>query len=103
MAARPAPGRSAHGNGTRPADALPRGLRGGWSRGRPEEAKGPGSAQWIRMDDAGTAALLEDMAGARTMPDFTVAYFADNDYRSHEVGPVAALPVIDRVDEALGR
>jgi hypothetical protein len=70
---------------------------------RRQKTKGTGLLHRFGMDDAGTAALLEDMAGARTMPDFTVAYFADNDYRSHEVGPVAALPVIDRVDEALGR
>ena len=36
------------------------------------------------------------------LPDFTVAYFADNDYVSHEVGPVAALPVLERVDRMLG-
>ena len=54
------------------------------------------------MDDAGTASLLLDLAESRAFPDFTVAYFGDNDYRSHEVGPHAALPVIDRVDAALG-
>jgi hypothetical protein len=54
------------------------------------------------MDDASTASMLKDLAGKRAFPDFTVAYFADNDYVSHEVGPVAALPVIERVDEALG-
>jgi len=37
-----------------------------------------------------------------TLPDFTVAYFADNDYRSHEVGPHGALSVLDGVDAALG-
>ena len=54
------------------------------------------------MDDASTAAMLKDLAGRDALPDFTVAYFADNDYVSHEVGPVAALPVVGRVDEALG-
>ena len=54
------------------------------------------------MDDASTAAMLQDLAGRGALPDFTVAYFADNDYVSHEVGPVAALPVIERVDHALG-
>ena len=55
------------------------------------------------MDDASTATMLEDLAGKGALPDFTVAYFADNDYVSHEVGPVAALPVVERVDQALGR
>jgi hypothetical protein len=54
------------------------------------------------MDDAGTASLLCGLAERRALAPFTVAYFADNDYRSHEVGPYEALPVLDRVDAALG-
>jgi uncharacterized protein YaiE (UPF0345 family) len=54
------------------------------------------------MDDASTAATLCELAADDAMGDFTLAYFADNDYRSHEVGPYAALPVIERVDDALG-
>ena len=54
------------------------------------------------MDDAATASLLREAAAAGTLPDFAVAYCADNDYRSHEVGPAEALPVLDRVDQALG-
>ena len=54
------------------------------------------------MDDAATAELLLRLAGEHVLPDFTVAYFADNDYESHEVGPHAALPVIERVDASLG-
>ncbi|MEO5894414.1 MAG: nucleotide pyrophosphatase/phosphodiesterase family protein [Vicinamibacterales bacterium] len=54
------------------------------------------------MDDASTGAMLRDLAGADALPDFTVAYFADNDYVSHDVGPVNALPVIERVDRMLG-
>jgi hypothetical protein len=55
------------------------------------------------MDDESTASLLTDLAGRRALPDLTVAYFADNDYVSHEVGPFAALPVLERVDRALGQ
>jgi len=54
------------------------------------------------MDDDATAEQLLAFAQERLFPDFTVAYFADNDYKSHEVGPHAALPVVDRVDAALG-
>ena len=54
------------------------------------------------MDDASTGAMLKDLASHNALPDFTVAYFADNDYVSHEVGPVAALPVVERVDAMLG-
>ena len=54
------------------------------------------------MDDASTGAMLRDLFGAGRAPDFTVAYFADNDYRSHEIGPYRALDVVARVDEMLG-
>jgi hypothetical protein len=54
------------------------------------------------MDDASSAVMLCELAEAGGLGDFTLAYFADNDYRSHEVGPAASLPVIERVDEALG-
>jgi hypothetical protein len=54
------------------------------------------------MDDEASCELLVEMVADGKMPEFTVAYFADNDYRSHEVGPHAALPVIERVDAALG-
>jgi hypothetical protein len=54
------------------------------------------------MDDASTGAMLKDLAERKMLPDLAVAYFADNDYVSHEVGPVAALPVIERVDRMLG-
>jgi hypothetical protein len=55
------------------------------------------------MDDEASAELLIELAADGRLPDFTVAYFADNDYRSHEVGPHKALPVVERVDTALGR
>ena len=55
------------------------------------------------MDDASSAQMLCELAAENALGDFTLAYFADNDYRSHEVGPHAALPVIERVDEALGK
>lgn len=54
------------------------------------------------MDDASTGAMLRDLCAEKALPDFTVAYFADNDYRSHEVGPYEALRVVERVDAMLG-
>ena len=54
------------------------------------------------MDDASTAVMLRQLVEDHSLPDFTLAYFADNDFRSHEIGPHKALPVIDRVDRALG-
>jgi hypothetical protein len=55
------------------------------------------------MDDESSGELLRELFAHGPLPDFTVAYFADNDYRSHEVGPVRALPVVERVDAMLGR
>src|SRR5688500_15807122 len=54
------------------------------------------------MDDESGADMLRQLAADNALGDFSLAYFADNDYRSHDVGPVAALPVVDRVDAALG-
>jgi hypothetical protein len=55
------------------------------------------------MDDESSATMLCELAADDALGDLTVAYFADNDYRSHEIGPHAALPVVERVDRALGR
>jgi hypothetical protein len=55
------------------------------------------------MDDASTGATLCQLVAEEALEDFTVAYFPDNDYDSHDVGPHAALPAIDRVDAALGK
>jgi hypothetical protein len=54
------------------------------------------------MDDESTGLLLRQLCASGTLPDFTIAYFADNDYRSHAIGPYAALSVIERVDAMLG-
>ena len=71
-------------------------------RSRPKMKTPYGPFHRFGMDDAATAAFLCEATEAGTLGDFTVAYFADNDYRSHEVGPYAALPVIEKVDAALG-
>lgn len=70
-------------------------------RGRKVEGRG-GVMHRFGMDDESGAAMLVQLAADGPLPDFTVAYFADNDYRSHEVGPHAALPVVEHVDAALG-
>ena len=64
--------------------------------------KASGLLHRFGMDDASTGRMLKDIANEETLADFAVAYFADNDYVSHEVGPVNALPVIERVDRMLG-
>lgn len=54
------------------------------------------------MDDASTGAMLRDLMAGDGLPDFTIAYFADNDYLSHKIGPVAALTAIEHIDRMLG-
>lgn len=54
-------------------------------RGKPLKDVG-GLLHRFGMDDMSTAELLLEIAQDRAFTDFTVAYFADNDYRSHEVG-----------------
>jgi hypothetical protein len=71
------------------------------SSGRKLHNKG-GLLHRFGMDDESTGAMLCDLMERGELPDFTVAYFADNDYLSHKVGPVAALRVIERIDVMLG-
>jgi predicted AlkP superfamily pyrophosphatase or phosphodiesterase len=54
------------------------------------------------LDDENSSNVLLHLAREGALPDFTVAYFMDNDYRSHEVGPQKALPVLEALDQCLG-
>ncbi len=71
--------------------------------GKPLEPDSGGALHRFGMDDAASGELLAELIAEGGLPDFTVAYFADNDYRSHEVGPHAALEVVARVDRMLAR
>jgi len=71
-------------------------------RGKPLVDKS-GIVHRFGMDDASTGLLLAEVAEDRAFADFNVAYFADNDYRSHEIGPHAALKVVAAVDASLAR
>jgi hypothetical protein len=70
-------------------------------RGKPLNDVG-GLLHRFGMDDASTSQMLLEIAEDKLFPDFTVAYFADNDFRSHEVGAHDALEVVERVDKGLG-
>ena len=72
-------------------------------RKRPLKNDKDGLLHRFGMDDAATGELLAELIEDGAMPDLTVAYFADNDYRGHEVGPYAALTAVERVDLLLGR
>ena len=72
-----------------------------WSSGKKLDKK-DGLLHRFGMDDASTGVMLCEILERRALPDFTIAYFADNDYVSHKVGPVAALTVLERIDTMLG-
>lgn len=71
-----------------------------WSSGRKLDKKG-GLLHRFGMDDASTGVMLCEIMERGALPDFTIAYFADNDYLSHKIGPFAALTVLDRIDSML--
>jgi hypothetical protein len=54
------------------------------------------------FDDQNTANLLLQLAEKKALPDFTVAYFPDNDFRSHDLGPEMAVTALEDVDTKLG-
>ncbi len=70
-------------------------------KGKALDADKGGVLHRFGMDDAATGRLLLELM-VDGLPDFTVVYFADNDYRSHEVGPHDALHTVKEVDRMLG-
>lgn len=60
-----------------------------------------GATRRFGMDDTSTIELLHQIADTNDGGDFVLAYFADNDYRSHDVGSVEAVPVLERIDQGL--
>lgn len=67
------------------------------------ELKGAGGATArFGFTDAATAQQLLLLALRDPFPDFTIAYFPDNDFESHSVGPEKALATLTKVDQALG-
>lgn len=54
------------------------------------------------FDDQTTADYLADLIAVQGLPDFTVAYFPDNDFDSHDIGPDRALATVQKVDSHLG-
>lgn len=60
-----------------------------------------GVANRYGFNDRATLAQLRSLLASDAAPQLTVAYFPDNDFRSHEVGPAEALPVVIELDESL--
>jgi hypothetical protein len=72
-----------------------------WSGGKKLSKRG-GLLHRFGMDDASTGVMLRELMERGGLPEFTIAYFADNDYESHKIGPVAALTVLEWIDRMLG-
>jgi hypothetical protein len=67
---------------------------------RPRHAGGP--RHRFGMDDRGSADVLVPLV-RDGLPDLTVAYFPDYDWKAHRVGPWAAMPALESFDAHLGR
>lgn len=52
--------------------------------------------------DDNTFKILFQLAETRSLPDLSIAYFPDNDYHSHDVGPENALSTVEQFDQKLG-
>ena len=64
---------------------------------------GPGGVtRRLGFHDETTAAFLLDLFNRDTLPDYTLAYFPNNDFESHERGPENALFAVKQVDDVLG-
>jgi hypothetical protein len=70
--------------------------------GKTEKLQSKGGAlKRFGFHDATTAEYLMELATAEPFPDFTLAYFPNNDYESHSNGPVEAVATLEEVDEHL--
>jgi len=74
---------------------------GGVDGGEPLEGPG-GPTRRYGFHDEATSAFLLDLFGRTHPPAYTLAYFPNNDFESHENGPKNALPVLEEVDKTLG-
>lgn len=72
------------------------------ARGQQLSARGGLTRRFGFHDDA-TADYLLQLAEHKSLPDLTIAYFPDNDFDSHKVGPAEAVSCIESFDETLGR
>lgn len=70
--------------------------------GLEREARG-GPLGRFGFNDENTGELLCGLAERDELPEFTLAYFPDHDYRCHEKGPELGVEAVVAVDDYLGR
>ena len=61
-----------------------------------------GMTKKFGFSDAVTGPDLLDLFAKRPLPDYTLAYFPDNDFMSHADGPHQALECLENIDSMLG-
>ncbi|HXF64472.1 MAG TPA: alkaline phosphatase family protein [Caldilineaceae bacterium] len=61
-----------------------------------------GLSKYLGMEDRYALERLLALARADALPALTVAYFLENDDRSHLQGPANAFPVLEALDQGLG-
>ena len=66
------------------------------------EAAFTGVAHWFGFHDRNTIDLVLQLAANDEFPDFTLAYFPENDEFSHKHGPTAAHKKLSQLDAMLG-
>lgn len=69
---------------------------------KPLRAHG-GMTRRYGFSDECTFELLLQLAKDGPLPNFTLAYFPDNDYESHDRGPAEAVDVLMAIDEQLSK
>ncbi len=66
------------------------------------EASLTGVTNWFGFRDENSIDLVLQLAETDEFPDFTLAYFPENDKRSHEEGPEKAHRQLANIDQMLG-
>ncbi len=66
------------------------------------EATYTGVANWFGFHDKNTIDLVLQLAATDAFPDFTLAYFPQNDETAHKEGPAASHHQLHELDEMLG-
>lgn len=74
-----------------------------FSKDEPAYCASGGLLKRFGFHDDCTADYLEKLFASDETPDLTVAYFPNNDFESHQVGPESALDAVAKVDEVLSR
>lgn len=75
-------------------------VREGWE-GAGNVSTRSGMFHHYGFEDHNTADFLAHLAASERMPDLTVAYFPQNDFQSHKLGPANAIETLAYVDHRL--